>query len=174
MGKDERHKNELLEQARQREQQEMLNHPTLIERFGRPLLVGGTYTLDLRYLPVFTIESIEQELDPRYPPGLFKVLATSRMLFYVKHRVAMEEFTLIGMPEAIMPAPAVIMPEGEGAVDEPDLPTRSDDTPPQSAESNVVAGDFGQTSSSLDDEDTNHGILSDNNPMPNPTDQEPS
>lgn len=93
-------------------------NPRLIERFGRPLMVGGTYTFDPRHLPVFAIAGLQAELDHKFPPGIFRLTLNSTIVMHIQNGVPVEELCMVGMPEAVIedgePGPSTAQTDAPG------------------------------------------------------------
>lgn len=98
-------------------------NPRLIERFGRPLMIGATYTFDPRHLPVFAIADLQPELDHKFPPGIFRLTLNSTIVMHIQHGVPVEELCMVGMPEAVLedgePGPATAQTDAAGDGDAP-------------------------------------------------------
>ncbi|HET9253877.1 MAG TPA: hypothetical protein VFO16_01585 [Pseudonocardiaceae bacterium] len=75
----------------------------LTERFGRPIRVGGTYTLDLPLPPTYVVESIRPVLDPGAPPGLCRVVLRSEQTIITEPQRRVDFLTLVGYAEPEQP-----------------------------------------------------------------------
>lgn len=86
----------------QQQRQHLAQHATLIERFGRPLIVGGMYTFSPNHAPVFQITDIAPVMDPKAQPGTFRITIASEVVMYALHRSPVEALMLISLPDAML------------------------------------------------------------------------
>lgn len=132
----------------QQQRQHLAQHATLIERFGRPLIIGGMYTFSPNQAPVFQITDIAPVMDPKAQPGTFRITIASEVVMYALHRSPVEALMLISLPDAMLgdggeqgTAPAESeLPAGEtGDQDQPTPPAEpvepAQPVEPESAES---------------------------------------
>lgn len=71
----------------------------IVDRFNRPLMVGGTYEFHSTLPILFTIESLKPVLDPRAPAGLFEMIASAKLLLTIKDGVPEGRLTLVAAPQ---------------------------------------------------------------------------
>lgn len=92
----------------------LANNLDLRDRFGRPIMEGGGYTVNFLQPPVYTAEKIAPALDrPDLPAGTFRVTLVSRTTLLLVNGVPTEELALCAMPQAMLKAAAADAGESE-------------------------------------------------------------
>ncbi len=128
--------------ARQKLAAALANNPDLRDRFGRPIMEGGGYTVNFLQPPVYTAEKIAAALDrPDLPPGTFRVTLVSTVTLLLINGAPTDELALCAMPKAMReaaaaPPPGDQVPPSDGIqlTDAPDIPAPpAGDQPPPPA-----------------------------------------
>lgn len=102
----------------------LANNLDLRDRFGRPVMEGGGYTVNFLQAPVYSVEKIAAALDrPDLPSGTFRVSLVSHITLLLMNGQPTEELALCAMPRTAAP-PA------EPPPDEDPAPPADTDQPP--------------------------------------------
>ncbi len=74
----------------------------LIDAYGRPIVVGGTYAFSAQYPTPVTVIDVQQNLHPNAPPGAYTVTVMAQLTLQAMSRAPIRNMILLhpGEPAA--------------------------------------------------------------------------
>ncbi len=73
----------------------------LIDAYGRPIVVGGTYAFTAQYPTPVTVIDVQQNLHPNAPPGAYTVTVMAQLTLQAMSRAPIRNMILIHPGEAV-------------------------------------------------------------------------